>query len=129
MNSIVVLGRLGKDVELTYNDKGTAIAKFTVGSTRSSNREVTDWFNVVAFGARAETISQYFNKGSEILLQCEVQLGNYTNKDGIKVYTTTLVVNNFNFTGGSKKAENTSNNNSNIDNDYGTPIDDGDMPF
>ncbi len=127
MNSISILGRLGRDVEVTYsNDK--AIAKFTVGVTRSFNREVTDWFNCVAFGVRGENIAKYFTKGSEILLQGEIQFGSYTNKENVKIYTTTLVVEKFNFTGGSKKNDGAPANNV-TDEDYSTPIDDGDMPF
>ena len=56
-----------------------------------------DFLNCISFGKQAEIISKYFTKGMKIALVCHVQTGNYTNKDGIKVYTTDFVVDEFEF--------------------------------
>lgn len=128
MNNITILGRLGKDPETTFSKDGKAICKFSVGVTRKFNKEVTDWFNCVSFGKTAEIIQQYFNKGSQIALQGEIQFGDYTDKEGIKRYTTSLVVNSFDFignnsnnSGGGSSQESTS--------DLGEPVYNEDMPF
>lgn len=105
MNNISILGRLGKDVEVTQSKDNKSIGKFSVGVTRKFNKDVTDWFNCVSFGKQADTIAQYFNKGDLIALTGEIQFGSYENKEGNKVYTTTLVVNTFDFCGSSKKKE------------------------
>lgn len=125
MNNITIVGRLGKDPETTFSKDGKAICKFSVGVTRKFNKEVTDWFNCASFGKTAELIQQYFNKGNQIALQGEIQFGDYTDKEGIKRYTTTLVVNAFDFIGSN------GNNNSSKETatDLGEPIDDGDLPF
>ena len=128
MNIINIHGRLGKDVELTQSKDGKSIGKFSVGVTRKFNKEITDWFNCVSFGKQAETIAEYLKKGSEIVLSGEIQFGDYTDKEGIKRYTTTLVVNQFDFCGSAKNNDNGNTNNNSFE-DGMMPIDDGDMPF
>lgn len=128
MNNITIVGRLGKDPETTFSKDGKAICKFSVGVTRKFNKEVTDWFNCVSFGKTAELIQQYFNKGSQIALQGEIQFGDYTDKEGVKRYTTTLVVNTFDFIAGN--GNNTNGGNSEAAaTDLGEPTYDADMPF
>lgn len=99
MNNITIVGRLGKDPQTTFSKDEKPICKFSVGVNRKFNKEVTDWFNCVCFGKTAELIQQYTTKGSQIVLQGEIQFADYTDKEGIKRYTTTLVVNSFDFIG------------------------------
>lgn len=130
MNNISIIGRMGKDVEIsTSQAKGTSIGKFSVGVTRKFDKTITDWFNCVAFGKTAEVIEQYIKKGNQIGVTGEIQFGSYENKEGIKVYTTTLMVANFDFVGGNKTETATSNSKQgNFEEDM-TPVDDDCMPF
>lgn len=124
MNNVIIVGRLGKDPETTFSKDGKAICKFSVGVTRRFNKDITDWFNCASFGKTAELIQQYFAKGNQIALQGEIQFGDYTDKDGIKRYTTTLVVNAFDFIG-----SNNNNGSKEAATDLGEPVDDGELPF
>lgn len=125
MNNITIIGRMGKDVELSTSSKGTSIGKFSVGVTRKFDKDKTDWFNCVAFGKTAEIIEQYVKKGNQIGIVGEIQFGSYDNKEGIKVYTTTLMVNSFDFVGSNGQA-------AAKENSFGEelePVSNDDMPF
>lgn len=128
MNNVTIVGRLGKDPETTFSKDGKAICKFSVGVTRRFNKDVTDWFNCASFGKTAELIQQYFAKGNQIALQGEIQFGDYTDKDGVKRYTTTLVVNTFDFIAGN--GNNTNGGNQEVaTTEFSGPVYDPDMPF
>lgn len=129
MNNITILGRLGKDVELRQSrETGKFVAKFSVGVTRKFNKDVTDWFDCVAFGKTGEIIAQYFTKGNQIALQGEIQFGSYETQDGTKRYTTTLVVNTFDFIAGN--GNNTNGGNQEVaTTEFSEPVYDADMPF
>lgn len=99
MNSCIFYGRLVKDVELRYSQSNVAVGRFTLAVNRAYQRGdvKADFFNMVAFGKTAETISNYFHQGSRIVVHCHVQNDNYTNKDGNKVYQTNFIVDSFSF--------------------------------
>lgn len=110
MNKVILQGRLTKDVELKYtqSSNSTAYAKFSIAVQRRIKREGepdADFFNCVAFGKTGEKINEHFHKGRLILLEGHIQCGSYTNKDGNKVYTTDIVVENFDFTGEKKQEQ------------------------
>lgn len=126
MNKCTALGRLGKDVELTYSKDGKAIGKFSLGVTRKFNKDITDWFNCVSFGKQAETLARYVKKGQQLLVSGEIHFGSYDAQDGTKRYTTTLVINEFDFIAA---GQNNNNNGAVSENTFAEPIDDGDMPF
>ena len=97
MNYVSLLGRLTRDVEVTYTQSGKAYARFSLAVSRgTSNRDEVDFINCIAWEKRAETISQYFKKGSRILVQGRISTGSYE-KNGETRYTTDVVVNNFDF--------------------------------
>lgn len=129
MNNITILGRLGKDVELRQSrETGKFVAKFSVGVTRKFNKDVTDWFDCVAFGKTGEIIARYFTKGNQIALQGEIQFGSYEAQNGTKRYTTTLVVNSFDFIAGN--GNNTNGGNQEVaTTEFSEPVYDADMPF
>ncbi|MGL5646738.1 MAG: single-stranded DNA-binding protein [Clostridium sp.] len=127
MNSINIVGRIGKEPEVTQSQSGVAICRFNVAVNRRGQKDITDWFQCVAFKGAAENIQKYFSKGSMIGLSGEIQFGEFTNKEGINIKTTTLVVNNFSFCGSSNNSN--SNNNQSSFTDDMTPVDDGDLPF
>ena len=95
MNSVQLIGRLTKDPEVRYTDGGASIARFSIAVDRRFKQEggeSADFINCVAFGKTAEFIEKYFTKGKKIAITGRIQTGNYTNKDGQKVYTTDVVV-------------------------------------
>ena len=121
MNLLIIKGNLTKDVELKSSQSGMAIAKFTVAVARMKKDDDADFFNCTAFNKTAEIIADSLGKGSPILITGHVQLGNYTDKEGVKKYTTDVMVDRFEFIG--KKEDNHSTN-TEI-----TPVDDGGIPF
>jgi len=91
---------------------GKAILKFSVAVAKGYRKEDgTNWFNCVMFGDRAEKLAQYLTKGTKVIIEGSVQLGNYE-KDGVKHYTTDVFVNNVEMLGGNK--ENTENTNDDV---------------
>ena len=111
MNKWCGTGRLTRDVELKYAGE-TAFAKFSIAVQRDFKRDGepdADFLNCTIFGKRAETLSKYFTKGMKIEVVGRIQTGSYTNKDGVKVYTTDIMVENFGFAE-SKQNGNSSNN-------------------
>ena len=108
MNKVILSNtRLVRDVDVKVNN-GLVIAKFTVACNRTFNKEKSDFINCVVFGKRAETIAQYFSKGSSINLEGRIQTGFYE-KDGQKIYTFEVVVENFEFPQGNKNGNKTNN--------------------
>ncbi len=133
MNKVVLIGNLTKDVDLSFAaGSGTAVGRFTVAVARMKKGE-SDFPNCISFGKTAETIAQYFFKGSKIAIEVHIQTGSYDAKDGTKRYTTDVIVDRFEFVGqaNNNNQSNTSSNNFNQNNfeDEMTPVDDGDMPF
>lgn len=107
MNKVILMGRLTRDPE-AFKSGDTAISKFAVAVDRRFKKEGSqeaDFPNCVCFGKTADFVQKYFKKGMKICLEGRLQTGSYTNKDGIKVYTTDVVVDNVEFAE-SKKAEN-----------------------
>ena len=96
MNKVELVGRLTRDVEIRTTESGTVTARFSIAvSRRFKNAEgvyEADFINCVAFGKTAEFIGKYFSKGSMIGVTGRIQTGSYTNKDGVKVYTTEVIV-------------------------------------
>lgn len=98
MNKVQLVGRLTRDPEIRYSqgENATATARFSVAvNRRFKNAEGNydaDFINCVAFGKSAEFVEKYFKKGMAIGLIGRIQTGSYTNKDGQKVYTTDVVV-------------------------------------
>lgn len=119
MNKVVLMGRLTKDPEVRYStgENATAIARFTVAvNRRFKNAEGNydaDFINCVAFSKSAEFIEKYFAKGSMIALSGRIQTGSYTNKDGVKVYTTDVVVEDTEFAGGKNEGGSSGSSKSN----------------
>jgi single-strand DNA-binding protein len=97
MNLVVIKGRLSKDPDIRYSagEEQKAIARFTVAVDRYNSD--ADFISVVAFGKKAEVIEKYFHKGSNIIVKGSIKTGSYTNKEGQKVYTTDVVLDELEF--------------------------------
>ena len=91
MNSVVLIGRLTKDVDLRYSNNNTAVGRFSLAVDRHDKDKNCDFINCIAFGKSAELISKYVKKGNRVAISGRIQTGSYTNKDGKTVYTTDVV--------------------------------------
>ena len=96
MNKVILSGRLTKDPEVRYSqgENATCVARYTLASDRKYSKaddKQTDFINCVAFGKSGEFAEKYLKKGIKILVTGRIQTGSYE-KDGKKVYTTDVVV-------------------------------------
>lgn len=97
MNKVVLMGRLTRDPEVRYSqgEKPMAIARYSLAVNRRFKKQgegEADFISCVAFGKAGEFAEKYFRQGMRIVIAGRIQTGSYTNKDGIKVYTTDVVV-------------------------------------
>ena len=98
MNKVILMGRLTRDPEVRYSqgENATAVARYTLAVDRRFNRnndeQTADFINCVAFGRSGEFAEKYLHKGTKIAITGRIQTGSYTNKDGVRVYTTDVVV-------------------------------------
>lgn len=97
MNKVILMGRLTRDPEVRYSQGATplAIARYTLAVDRRFRRDgeaTADFIPCVAFGRQAEHAEKYYHQGLRVTISGRIQTGSYTNKDGVKVYTTEVVV-------------------------------------
>lgn len=94
MNKVILIGRLTKDVETRYSGE-TAVSRYSLAVDRRFKREgepTADFINCVAFGKSGEFAEKYLKKGMKIAVTGRIQTGSYTDKEGKKVYTTDVIV-------------------------------------
>lgn len=111
MNKVVLIGRLTRDpdVRWTQGQDQKCIARFTLAvdrrikRTENSEQQTADFISLVAFGRQGEFLEKYCKKRTKLVICGRIQTGNYTNKEGQKVYTTDVIVEEIEF-GESKKA-------------------------
>ena len=97
MNKVLLIGRLTRDPEVRYGgeNKDKAVARYTLAVERRFKKDgddTADFINCTAFGRGAEFAEKYLHKGNKIAVIWRIKTGSYTNKDGIKVYTTEVIV-------------------------------------
>lgn len=98
MNKVILMGRLTRDPEVRYSqgENAMAVARYTLAVDRRFNRnnddQTADFISCVAFGRQGEFAEKYLHKGTKIAVTGRIQTGSYTNKDGVRVYTTEVVV-------------------------------------
>lgn len=103
MNKVILMGRLTKDPDIRYSQVGAdtlANARFTLAVDRpikTENQQTADFISCVAFGKNAEFYEKYTHKGIKLLIEGRLQTGSYTNKEGVKIYTTDVIVTNQEF--------------------------------
>lgn len=103
MNKVILMGRLTRDPDIRYTqgENAMAIARFTLAVDRRFKRDgdqqTADFISCVAFGKTAEFCEKYTHQGTKLVIEGRIQTGSYTNKDGVKVYTTEVVVENTEF--------------------------------
>lgn len=106
MNTVNIIGRLTRDPDVRYNDEHMAIARFTVAIDRPprNGKKEADYPNCVAFGKTAEVIEKFCKKGKQVGIVGRITTGSYE-KDGQKVYTTSVTVDRLDLLGGDSKPE------------------------
>lgn len=97
MNKVVLMGRLTRDPDVRYSqgDRPMAVARYTLAVNRRFKRDGdqdADFINCVAFGRAGEFAEKYLKQGTKIVVSGRIQTGSYTNKDGMRVYTTDVVI-------------------------------------
>ena len=97
MNKVILMGRLTRDPDVRYSqgENATAVARYTLAVDRRFRRDgdqTADFIGCVAFGRQAEFAEKYLRQGTKIAITGRIQTGSYTNRDGQKVYTTDVVV-------------------------------------
>ncbi len=103
MNKVILMGRLTRDPEVRYSQTAepVAIARYTLAVDRKFKKDgeqTADFISCIAFGHNAEFAEKYFRKGMKVLITGRIQTGSYTNKEGHKVYTTDVVIEEQEFT-------------------------------
>ena len=98
MNRVILMGRLTRDPEVRYSqgERSMAIARYTLAVDRrgakKDGNETADFINIVAFGKSGEFAEKYFRQGMRVLVSGHIQTGSYTNKEGQRIYTTDIIV-------------------------------------
>ena len=113
MNKVILMGRLTRDPDIRYSqgESATAVARFTLAVDRRFKRQgddqTADFINCVAFGKTGEFAEKYLYQGTKVVGCGRIQTGSYTNKDGQRVYTTDVVLDEVEFA----ESKNSGNNN------------------
>lgn len=102
INKAILVGNIGKDVEVKFMQNGTAMANFSVATAESwidketgKKTDKTEWHNISVFGKTAEYLNKYARKGTKVYVEGKIQTKKYT-KDGIDRYATSILVSGFN---------------------------------
>ena len=140
MNKVILMGRLTRDPDIRYTQSNSAqeqtcIARYSLAVNRRFNRDgeqKADFISCVAFGHQAEFTEKYLRKGTKIALTRRIQTGSYTNRDGQKVYTTDVVVEEQEFAESKAAGQTTQQNPTPVSEDGFMEIPDGleeELPF
>lgn len=99
MNKAILIGRLTRDPEIRYSQTGNqemVVARYTLAVDRrvkkDDGQQTADFISCVAFGNNAKFAENYLHQGTKIALEGRIQTGSYTRQDGVKVYTTDVIV-------------------------------------
>lgn len=97
MNKVILMGRLVRDPEVRYSQgaESTNVARYTLAvdrKVRTNNQDSADFIPCVAFGRAADFAEKYLHKGTKIVITGRIQTGSYTNRDGNRVYTTDVII-------------------------------------
>lgn len=124
MNKWIGIARLTRDPEIRYSqgENNMAIARYTLACDRKFKKGEADFISCVAFGKAAEFAEKYLRQGTKVAVVGRIQTGSYTNKDGNKVYTTEVVIEEQEFAE-SKNANNNSNDNNSNEKPQSAPDD------
>ena len=108
VNKVMLIGNLGGDPELKYTQSGTAVCSFSIATketwgTGDKKEEKTEWHKIVAWSKLAKICGEYLKKGSPVYIEGRLQTRSWDDKDGIKRYTTEVVVSSMQMLGSNKQ--------------------------
>ena len=140
MNNVILIGRLTRDPELRYTTSGMAVLRFNLAVDRrmskekrqqamAQNQPTADFISCTAWNKTAELIANYMRKGSRLGVEGRIQTGSYE-KDGQRIYTTDVIVNQIEFldpTNNQNTGQNFGGQSNDVEGFF--PIDDADVPF
>lgn len=137
MNKVIIMGRLVRNPELIYStgERQMAIARYTLAVDRISKRssvageQTADFISCIAFDKLAEFAEKYFSQGQRVLISGHIQTGNYTNKEGEKVYTTDVVIESQEFADSKRNSINENEDSNNGFMNIPDGLDDSGLPF
>ena len=133
MNKAILMGRLTREPEVRYSqtDSSMVIAKFSLAVDRRFKKQgdgvTADFFNCTAFGKQAEFVEKYLKQGTKMVVIGKIQNDNYTNKDGQKVYSVQIIVEEMEFAESKAAAGQSGNAQGNTQPEYGPMDSDGFM--
>lgn len=133
MNKTILMGRLTRDPEVRYSqtDSNMAIARFSLAVDRRYKKQgdtvTADFFNCTAFGKQGEFVEKYLKKGTKIVVTGRIQNDNYTNKDGQKVYSVQIMVEEIEFAESKASAQSNEGSDGGAQPQMGAPDADGFM--
>lgn len=133
VNKVVLIGRLGKDIELRQTGAGSSIANMTLATDRrykdgqGNAQTETEWHSVVLFGKTADIASQYLHKGSMVYIEGRLHTRKYTDKQGIERYATDIIGEAFQFLDSKKSTGESNVRSTNLRKPE--PASDEDVPF
>lgn len=131
MNKVILMGRLTRDLEVRYSqtDSNMVIAKFSLAVDRRFKKQgdtlTADFFNCTAFGKQAEFVEKYLKKGTKVVVIGRIQNDNYTNKEGQKVYSVQIMVEEMEFAESKASSQGNSGNEDSTPSQMGEPDADG----
>lgn len=106
INKVILLGRIGGDPELKFTPSGTAVCNVSIATSQKwkdksdKQQEKTEWSRVVAWGKQAELLNKYVSKGDQLYIEGRMETRNWDNKEGVKVYTTEVILEKMDFISG-----------------------------
>lgn len=133
VNKVILVGRLGKDIDLRQTGAGSSIANMTLATDRrykdsqGNQQTETEWHSVVFFGKQAEVASQYLHKGSSVYIEGRLHTRKYTDKQGIERYATDIIGETLQFLDSKKSTGESNVRSTNLRKP--APANDEDVPF
>lgn len=107
MNSVILIGRLATDPELSYTPQQVACTHFTLAVARPRREgqdQGADFIRITVWGKSAENCDRYLSKGRQAAVHGRIQTGSYKNREGVTVYTTDVIADNVEFLGGAQES-------------------------
>lgn len=110
LNAVTIMGNLGRDPEMRTTGNGTAVCTLNIATTEYSKgadgekAEKTEWHRVVVWSKQAENCGRYLKKGRTALVEGRLATREWTDKEGVKRYTTEIIANNVQFIGGAERS-------------------------
>jgi len=132
MNKVVLCGRITRKPEIRYaNNGGKAVCRFTLAVDRRGKDNGTDFVNCVSFDKSAEFAEKWFDKGTKVIVTGHLMTGSYTNKDGQKVNTTDVVIEEQEFAESKRTADSETKTDAHNDDFMSIPddVDDAGLPW